>query len=184
MSLHVGEHRPHEVGHALSMKPAFDLQSPCLAHAAHDTSVSSQVSVHVAHECGQRTARYSELAPEHSPSLAHCEHEMDLSLQYPPDDATAKSADRRKNVPSISAMKRKGRVGAVAPSALRRPATGGGTLAAACGSGGQQCGFSVVEWGVHARAAVAACARAGAARAAGQPLVARISADAFREREL
>ena len=95
--MHVGEHRPHEVGHALSMKPAFDLQSPCLAHAAHDTSVSSQVSVHVAHECGQRTARYSELAPEHSPSLAHCEHEMDLSLQYPPDDATAKSADRRKN---------------------------------------------------------------------------------------
>ena len=46
------------------MKPAFDVQSPFFAHAEHETSESSQVRVHVAHECGQRTARYSELEPE------------------------------------------------------------------------------------------------------------------------
>jgi len=50
------------------MKPAFLAQSPAFAQEAQETSVSSQVRVHVAHECGQSTAKYSELLPVHSPA--------------------------------------------------------------------------------------------------------------------
>ena len=59
----------------------LSLHWPDLAQLPHETSVSSQVCVHVAQECGHSTARYSAFLPEHSPSLAQWAHDVDLSLQ-------------------------------------------------------------------------------------------------------
>ena len=70
---------PHEAEQCLNMKSTLRVHSPASAHAGHELSMSRQVCVHAAHECGQSFLMWSPFS--HSPFLAQLAHDSSESLQ-------------------------------------------------------------------------------------------------------
>jgi hypothetical protein len=96
MSAQRGVHKPQLVGHSLCMNAVAVAHSPAFAHEAQVSFRSEQIMVHTPHDCGQRVFTCSPLVPSHSPSSAHEEHDVSLSLQNPIVASTPESVTRTK----------------------------------------------------------------------------------------
>jgi len=94
MSPQRGVHKPQLVGHSLCMNAVAVAHSPAFAHEAQVSFRSEQIMVHTPHDCGQRVFTCSPLVPSHSPSSAHEEHDVFLTLSAHASYATQTSNER------------------------------------------------------------------------------------------